>query len=85
MQCVLAMPCPAAADDPEYEVQADGGYLFQPSLGWRFGAAAKANFTFDLGLKWQKASWQKVAKLNGDQETRDMLYQRFNMRFGLVF
>lgn len=75
----------AGGDTVDFEVDANGGYLFHPALGWRFSATERANFIMDLGLKFQKAYIKRVATLNGDLETRNILYQRFTLRIGLVF
>ncbi len=75
----------AGGDTVDFEVDAEGGYMIHPALGWRFSAAERINFTIDVGLKFQKAYIKRVTILNGDLETRDILYQRFTLRLGLVF
>jgi len=64
-------------------IKGSGGIMFNPNIGYRFGASAGANFTLSLGYKLQKASftelrWQGTLK-------RNYTYSRLNLRLGLLF
>ncbi len=72
-------------DTEAFQIEAEGGWMFHPALGWRFGASAQSNFTLDLGVKYQKAYIERISNFNGDLEIRDILYRRLTLRFGLVF
>lgn len=72
-------------DTEAFQIEAEGGWMIHPALGWRFGASAKTNFTIDLGVKYQEAYIERISNFNGDLEIRDILYRRFTLRFGLVF
>ena len=72
-------------DTEAFQIEAEGGWMIHPALGWRFGASAKSNFTIDLGVKYQEAYIERISNFNGDLEIRDILYRRFTLRFGLVF
>lgn len=72
-------------DTVDFEMESEGGWMAHPAIGWRFGASAKANFTLDLGVKFQEAYIARTSKFNGDLEIRDILYRRLTLRFGLVF
>ncbi|MBX2877519.1 MAG: hypothetical protein KTR30_35695 [Saprospiraceae bacterium] len=72
-------------DTEAYQIEAEGGWMIHPAVGWRFGASAKSNFTIDLGVKYQKAYIERISNFNGDLEIRDILYRRLTLRFGLVF
>lgn len=72
-------------DTEAFQIDAEGGWMVHPAVGWRFGASAKSNFTLDLGVKYQGAYIQRISNFNGDLEIRDILYRRLTLRFGLVF
>lgn len=72
-------------DTEAYQIEAEGGWMIHPAVGWRFGASARSNFTIDLGVKYQKAYIERISNFNGDLEIRDILYRRLTLRFGLVF
>lgn len=60
-----------------------GGLLFNPNLGYRFGASDGSNFTLSLGYRLQKASfteenWEGTFK-------RNYTYNRVNLKLGLLF
>ena len=65
-------------------VDAQGGYLFHPAIGWRVAAGENFFFTFDLGARWQKAQFTQENQwwLPG-RTVRDVLYQRTTFRVGI--
>lgn len=72
-------------DTEAFLIDSEGGWMIHPAFGWRFGASQKANFTLDLGVKFQEAYIARTSKFNGDLEIRDILYRRLTVRIGLVF
>lgn len=72
-------------DTEAFQIEAEGGWMIHPAVGWRFGASARSNFTLDLGVKYQDAYIERISNFNGDLEIRDILYRRLTLRFGLVF
>ena len=66
-------------------VKAQGGYMIHPSFGMRFGASADTNLLLDFGLKFQKANFTREFLFTGEREIKDVLYQRFTVRLGLIF
>ena len=63
--------------------KASGGIMFNPNIGYRFGATSGANFTLSLGYKLQKASFTQL-RWNGEIK-RNYTYSRLNLRLGLLF
>jgi len=64
-------------------IKGRGGIMFNPNIGYRFGASAGANFTLSFGYKLQKASFT-VLRWNGEIK-RDYTYNRLNLKLGLLF
>lgn len=58
-----------------------GGLLAQPSVGVRFETQNKADILFDVGYLFQKAARHDEERKRFD----DIVYRRFNFRFGLIF
>ncbi|MBK7407469.1 MAG: hypothetical protein IPJ40_04890 [Saprospirales bacterium] len=65
-------------------VDAKGGILFHPAIGWRVAAGEKFFFTFDIGALFQKAQYTEENQwwLPG-RTVRDVLYQRTTFRIGI--
>ena len=64
-------------------VDATGGWMLNPAVGWRFGDGGGLKMTFDLGLKFQKASF---SYRNGrERSTAELIYKRLSMRLGFLF
>lgn len=72
-----------ALKDEESNVEdAQGGIYFHPAIGLRCGASDNVNFTIDLGVKFQRGTfetnwWSTI--------TQDMTYRRFVIRVGALF
>lgn len=64
---------------------AGSGWLLHPAIGVRLGAKADYNFTFDLGYRFQAASFTQRLPFSGDVEIRELTYQRLSLRAGIVF
>jgi len=61
-----------------------GGMMFNPNIGWRFGASPTANFTLALGYKLQKASFTEQ-RWGSSIFKRNYTYNRLNVKLGLLF
>ena len=68
-------------------VDAKGGYLLHPAVGLRFGGSAKTNFTLDVGIQLQKATFTRGGNTWRGAETQEyqMLYKRLAIRLGMLF
>lgn len=66
-------------------LEADGGIMFHPSIGTRFGASEDTNILLDIGVKFQKARFVKEFIFSGEREEKDVLYQRLTIRLGVIF
>ena len=73
-------------------VSANGGIYLNPGVGVRFGSRSKVHFTFDFGLKLQKAyyvtrTWNWDWNGNGEEleNELDILFRRTDFSFGLMF
>lgn len=68
-------------------LKASGGFFFNPGIGLRFGTSEIANFMMELGVSFQDAFF--VQESSGWWETavleKDVRYQRFTMKFGILF
>ena len=64
-------------------ISADGGFMFNPAIGWRFGGIRDTHFTVDVGMKFQKASFEY--RRNSDRSDVDLTYRRLNLRVGVLF
>jgi len=65
-----------------------GGWLLHPAVGVRFGAHPKVNFAMDIGYRFQRASYTEdffIWNPGQEQEERNLLFQRFTLRFNLLF
>ncbi|MBK6902968.1 MAG: hypothetical protein IPH04_09195 [Saprospirales bacterium] len=65
-------------------VEAKGGILLHPSIGWRVAVGDKFFFTFDLGARFQKAEYTQENQwwLPG-RTVREVTYQRTTFRIGI--
>ena len=74
-------------DEESRIIESKGGTLIHPAIGVRFGASDKANFTMDIGVQLQKATFGRGANGWGGLETVDyqMYYKRLAIRMGLLF
>lgn len=61
-----------------------GGLFFNPSLGYRFGGSANANFVMSLGYKLQVATFTERQN-NGPILTQKINFNRLNTTFGVLF
>lgn len=64
-------------------VEAKGGYMFHPAVGYRVGTTDGTDINIDIGVKFQDAYFREDL-LSGDTEFRDVLFQRFVIRVGLT-
>ena len=62
--------------------EAEGGYMVYPAVGYRTSTKEGIDVNFDIGVKIQKASFTRQL-FNGDNEVRDLVFQRFNIRVGV--
>ncbi|MCI5083664.1 MAG: hypothetical protein MRY78_18345 [Saprospiraceae bacterium] len=75
----------ATTNEEEQIIEADGGLMFHPCVGYRFGANKDANVLIDFGYKFQWASFTRQLEFTGDREVRDLLFKRMTIRLGLIF
>lgn len=64
-------------------VQAKGGYMLHPAIGYRTATREAVEVNLDLGMKFQKAEFQHN-EFNGDVRVRDLVFQRITLRVGLT-
>lgn len=64
--------------------ESKGGLFFNPSLGYRFGGSANANFVMSLGYKLQVATFTERRR-NGPIVTQTYKFNRLNIIFGVLF
>lgn len=65
-------------------IDAKGGYMFHPAIGWRVAAGEKFFFTFDIGARFQKAQYtQEDQWWLAARSVRDVVYQRTTFRVGI--
>lgn len=62
---------------------AEGGWMVNPVVGWRFSGRKGMNLTLDVGIKMQKAAFEY--RVWSDRSDVDLLYRRLNARVGLLF
>lgn len=62
---------------------ASGGWMLNPAVGWRMGDGRGLKMTMDLGLKFQKATFDY--RSGGERSTAELLYKRLNLRLGFLF
>lgn len=64
-------------------IEAKGGYMVHPAIGYRAGTSDGTNVTVDIGLKLQDAFFKERLPTN-DLESRDLLFKRVVIRVGLT-
>jgi len=65
-------------------LESKGGLYFNPSLGYRFGGSANANFVMSLGYKLQVATFTE-RQFNRPILTQTYNFNRINTTFGVLF
>jgi len=82
----------AFKDEDRNMIDAEGGLMWYPALGVRFGAAKSANFMLDFGVKVQQANYIFSASnvlprwsIREVQIKNDMIYRRFVIRTAILF
>ncbi|MCB0515466.1 MAG: hypothetical protein R2798_01505 [Chitinophagales bacterium] len=84
----LAVGYGFAIKDKDYNnIKSTGGLLLYPALGFRIGVGENVGITFDLGYKFQKATYYYAYDYwEGDTNySYKMNFKRLNFRFGVVF
>ncbi|MCR9287511.1 MAG: hypothetical protein NXI23_09035 [Bacteroidetes bacterium] len=64
-------------------IDAKGGYMFHPAIGYRAGTSDGTNVVIDLGIKFQDAFFKEELP-NNDLEFRDIVFKRVVIRVGLT-
>ncbi len=62
---------------------AQGGWMFNPAVGYRLGGSKGMNMTLDLGLKFQKAFFER--REGSTTSDIELIYRRMNVRIGFLF
>ena len=62
---------------------AEGGFYAHPALGWRFPIGDDLQLTFDLGPRWQDATYYFGPNFGGDTIIERVTFQRTTLRIGL--
>lgn len=75
----------AFKNDNNFVTRANGGYMFHPAIGVRFGASAESNITLDIGYKQQQAGFTREVPFTGEIDIREVTYRRLIVRAGLLF
>jgi len=76
----------AFKDEDQRIIQAKGGLLIHPAIGFRLGASNSSNFLFDLGYKFQWATLTRnFSQWTPDIQVQELLFKRFSVRLGLIF
>lgn len=67
-------------------LEADGGFYMNPAIGFRFTGKKSANFTAEIGLNFQNAHFkQQTDWWDRSILEKDVRYQRFNIKIGILF
>jgi len=67
-------------------IEANGGLFLNPSIGFRLGGRKSANFTTEIGLSFQKGYFKQQSDWwDRSIIEKDILYKRFNIKFGMLF
>ena len=64
-------------------IEAQGGYMLHPAVGYRAGTSDGTNVTIDIGMKFQDAFFKERLE-NNDLEFRDIVFKRVVIRVGLT-
>jgi len=67
--------------------EARGGFFFNPGIGFRFGGRKSFNFTAEFGLQFQDAflKYENTSWWDRGVIEKEVRYQRFNLKIGLLF
>ena len=60
-----------------------GGFMVQPTVGWRFGASRRYNFFADLGFRLQQVQYQ--SNNTWSENHYKVTYRRWILRGGILF
>lgn len=63
--------------------RANGGIMLHPSIGFRFGKSPNIGYTVDLGIRFQNAEY--LTNSWGGRTDENVRYQRYALRFGILF
>ncbi len=75
----------ALSDDRYLILDADGGFMFYPSIGIRFGTA-KNKLLLDVGYKFQNATYTYRNQWNSTiTSEQDLTFKRMSIRLGVIF
>jgi hypothetical protein len=64
-------------------IGARGGWMFNPSVGWRLGGGPALKMTLDVGLQFQHATFDYA--IGRDRANTVIDYMRLNVRMGFLF
>jgi len=64
-------------------LDAQGGLMINPAIGWRLSGKKGMNIVIDLGVKFQRASFERLVW--GEKAVSELVYRRLNLRLGLLF
>ncbi len=77
----------AFKDEKNGIVEATGGVLLHPAIGFRLGAREDTNFVFDIGYRFQRTT--QTQRINGwqfnERLEQRIWYKRLCLRAGVVF
>lgn len=62
---------------------AGGGWMFNPSFGWRLSGKKGMNLFMDLGVQFQEASYE--FRSGSERSNVEIFYKRLNVRMGFLF
>ena len=60
-----------------------GGFMIQPTIGWRFGASRRYNFFADLGFRLQQVQYE--SNNTWSENHYKVTYRRWILRGGILF
>lgn len=67
-------------------LEANGGFFINPAIGLRLTGKKTANVTVEIGLAFQKAHYkQQTEWWDRSVIEKDVIYQRFNLKLGILF
>ncbi len=61
----------------------EGGYMINPAIGWRLSGKKGMNLTLDLGLKFQRATFDTW--IWSERALTELTYKRLHVRLGFLF
>ncbi len=62
---------------------AGGGWMFNPSFGWRLSGKKGMNLFMDFGVQFQEASYE--FRSGSERSNVEIFYKRLNVRMGFLF